>query len=78
MFTLKEESMRLARNLPGWERALRLAAGIGMVVAGVMLTLPWWRHGLLIGGGVMIGMTALTGFCPACALAGRRLRKASQ
>jgi len=70
--------MRMARNLPGWERALRLAVGIGMVVAGILLTLPLWRHGLMIAGGVGIGLTALTSFCPACALAGRRLSRASR
>lgn len=67
--------MFFAKNLPVWERVIRVAAGILMVLGGVfgpgLATTPL---------GIMIaaagGMTVLTGFfgfCPACAMVGRRL-----
>ena len=60
------------RNLPGWERAARLLAAAGMAFCA-------WQLRAGPGGMVFVaaaGITALTsvlGFCPMCALAGRRL-----
>lgn len=70
----KEASfMSFKRNIPGWERAVRAGLGIGLlaVVWIVPLTgLVGWVVGLS-GGGMMA--SAMMGFCPACAMAGRRL-----
>jgi hypothetical protein len=72
--TQKEASfMSFNRNIPGWERTVRAALGIGLlaVVWIVPLTgLVSWIVGL--SGGAMIA-SAMMGFCPACAVAGRRL-----
>lgn len=62
----------LKRNLPLWERALRLGAGAMLAVAMFL-----WAPSLLVavlgwGTAVVLGGTALAGFCPACALVGRR------
>lgn len=66
--------MFYVKNLPTWERHTRILAGAAMVVGGL-----WGLKGLSIG--VVIaglgGFTALTGlfgFCPACAMAGRKLK----
>ncbi len=59
------------RNLPGWERALRLALGAGLLTGGALL---WGRPGaivLLIGGCAAV-VTALVAWCPLCAAVGRR------
>lgn len=61
------------KNLPGWERGLRVAAGLAMAVCGL-----WGLQGMALGwllaaSGAFVGLTGFVGFCPACAMAGRRL-----
>ncbi|MFY7778010.1 MAG: DUF2892 domain-containing protein [Elstera sp.] len=64
------------KNIPVWERVLRFLIGGGLIAAGFLQTSPAWSGGLIIGGITAI-LTGIIGFCPACALAGRRLdRKA--
>jgi hypothetical protein len=56
------------RNLPTWERALRVLAGAAMFVLPLPLfvTAPF---------ALMAAATGFVGFCPACYFAGRRLEK---
>lgn len=63
----------LKRNLPTWERAVRIAMGaaIGWAVysgftAGRVIT---W---LAMATAATLVLTAFVGFCPACAMVGRR------
>ena len=63
--------MLYVKNLPTWERSVRLVASLAM--AGCAYR--FWSHPL----GVIFALlavyntlTAIFGFCPACALAGRR------
>ena len=66
--------MIYVKNLPIWERTLRL--GIGAVVAAygfIELGGRWGWIAVVVGTG--LAATAVVGFCPACALAGRRLVK---
>ncbi|RFB80442.1 YgaP family membrane protein [Methylovirgula sp. 4M-Z18] len=64
------------KNLPGWERAVRLIASLFMAFCA-------WRLGMTPVGiffGIMAAsavLTAFFGFCPACAMAGRRLVKSA-
>ena len=60
-------------NLPGWERALRLALGFAMAVAGYFAFDALLYQLIAIGSGVGLAATALVGFCPACAMVGRKL-----
>ena len=61
------------KNLPGWERAMRLVGGAAMIAYG-LLGLPGMAVGYLIAGaGAMAIMTGFIGFCPMCAMVGRRL-----
>jgi hypothetical protein len=61
------------RNLPGWERAMRVVAGAAMI-AGGLWALPGTSVGYLIAGsGGAAMMTGFFGFCPMCAMVGRRL-----
>jgi hypothetical protein len=66
--------MLYSKNVPGWERGLRLLAGVMLVAAG------WWQlpSGGVLGPGLIVSgliaaLTGSVGFCPMCALAGRRL-----
>ncbi|MBX9663677.1 DUF2892 domain-containing protein [Novosphingobium sp.] len=64
--------MKFGRNLPQWERALRVTFGLVLVIA----ALARFESPLLVGALIATGLTAIvTGlfaFCPVCAVAGRR------
>ena len=62
----------LKRNLPRWERLSRLAAGVGLAGA-TLLGLPLgWGAWLSLAGAAILALTGVVGFCPACALVGRK------
>ena len=64
--------MMFKRNVPGWERLVRAAAGLGLIAAVAVMPLAGvagWTVGL---GGAGLILSSLLGFCPACALMGRR------
>lgn len=64
--------MLYRKNVGAAERAVRLVLAVAMVVGGL------WGLGLtplglaLAGGGAVMALTAFAGFCPACAMVGRR------
>ena len=62
------------KNLPGWERALRVLAGSLMIACG-LFGLKGMPVGYVIAcAGVITLMTGFVGYCPACAVAGRKLQ----
>lgn len=69
-------AMFYVKNLPGWERALRIAMGL----AGLVFAAMNWGSGSLamtiVAGiglvGAMLAVTGLFGFCPMCAMVGRK------
>jgi hypothetical protein len=64
------------KNLPGWERAMRSVGGVVMIAYGLfgMPGLPGTTAGYLIAGaGAVAILTGFFGFCPMCAMVGRRL-----
>lgn len=67
--------MFYVKNIPNWERVLRIVMGlIGLGYA----AMNWGGSGLSIGAGLMgamLAMTGLIGFCPMCAMVGRKLDK---
>lgn len=59
-----------AKNLPVWERLVRIALSAAVVVYGLTLPGPWsWG---VVASAVGFAVTGLFGFCPACAMIGRR------
>lgn len=62
----------LKRNLPLWERALRIAAGLAIAAAAYAGLTTGIVTGLAIATALTMAATAVIGFCPACALVGRR------
>ena len=65
--------MFYAKNLPTWERAVRLFGAAGMALCS-------WQYsptplGIIFGiSAAVTALTAVVGFCPMCALAGRKLQ----
>lgn len=61
------------KNVPDWERWVRVLMGI--VLLGAALAIfgyGWLGFGTGVFGFIVM-MTGIVGFCPACALAGRKL-----
>jgi hypothetical protein len=63
----------LKRNLPTWERATRVFAGAAIVAAVASGLTPagvvMW---VALASAATLVLTAFVGFCPACAMVGRR------
>ena len=65
-------------NLPGWERLARIVAGAAMIACG-LLAIGVNLTGIAVAAvGAMTALSGLVGFCPACAMAGRRLAKKAE
>ncbi len=65
--------MLYARNVPKWERAMRVVAGLTMIVFGLLGLAGQALGWLIAGAGVVAMLTGFVGFCPMCAVAGRKL-----
>jgi alanine-alpha-ketoisovalerate/valine-pyruvate aminotransferase len=62
------------KNVPSWERFARSIAGIAMIACG-LLGLPGLTIGYVVAASGLITMlTGLVGFCPMCAMAGRKIQ----
>jgi uncharacterized membrane protein len=65
--------LHIKRNLPTWERVVRIMAGIGI---GAALYGGWSSNNVVIllgiAAGATLALTAFVGFCPACWMVGRR------
>jgi len=65
--------MFYVKNVPLWERVLRVIMGLmGLGYAAI----SWNGSGLAIGMGLMgatLAVTGLIGYCPMCAMVGRKL-----
>lgn len=69
--------MFYVKNVPGWERIVRVVLGLIAVAAGLHLVGGTWGW-LLAASAAGIVASGLFGFCPMCAMVGRRLDKAAQ
>jgi len=65
--------MFYAKNLPGWERGLRVLAGALMFACGLFGLAGLMIGYLIAASGVVTMLTGFFGFCPMCAVAGRKL-----
>lgn len=63
------------KNVPGWERTIRVLAGISIIAFGVLGLPASLLSYLVIATGFTALMTGFVGFCPMCALVGRKLDK---
>ena len=68
--------MLYVKNVPGWERVLRVMMGIGLLVGAVLWLGPNAKGWVVGAMGLMASMTGLVGYCPMCAMVGRKLPSA--
>ncbi|AZP11939.1 YgaP family membrane protein [Undibacterium parvum] len=66
--------MLYAKNLPAWERLARIIAS-ALAVAASFYFFSGNTALLLAASAVGFALTGLVGFCPMCAMAGRRITK---
>lgn len=64
------------KNVPPVERAVRTTVAIAGVTLSFLLLSPPLRW-LGASSALMLGITGIVGFCPMCALAGRRLDRST-
>lgn len=66
--------MFYVKNIPNWERVLRIVGSLGLAIYAYQA-----GYGLLIPGLIAsFALTGVFGFCPMCALVGRKLDKGNQ
>lgn len=65
--------MLYVKNVPAWERVLRVLVGSG-AAALALWAVPGPAGWLLSAGAAGLVASGLLGFCPACAMVGRRLK----
>lgn len=67
--------MFYTKNLPAWERTLRIAIGFAALLFALF---NWGSSGIAVVAGMsgaVLALSGLFGFCPMCALVGRRIDK---
>jgi hypothetical protein len=62
------------KNVPPFERVIRICIGLAVAIGSICSIggLPGWLIGASAAG---IAVSGLVGFCPACAMFGRKLRR---
>ena len=61
------------KNLPGWERAARMIGGVAMMAWGLSGMSGTMAGYVIAGAGAVAMLSGTFGFCPMCAMVGRRL-----
>lgn len=62
------------KNVPVWERVLRVTLGLGLTLY-VILGLPSMLISVIsIASAVFVIVTGFIGWCPACAMVGRKIK----
>jgi len=71
----KAKPMLYTKNVPMGERLLRVLSGAALIAYGVIGRKGGALGYLVAGSGGVAVLTGFVGFCPMCALAGRRIRQ---
>jgi CHASE2 domain-containing sensor protein len=60
------------KNIYRWEQWARIVVGLVAAVAGAVVTGGWARPAIVVTA-LGVAATGVVGYCPACALVGRKL-----
>ena len=63
----------VCKNVPVWERVVRVLMGVMMIAGGLMVWRGSWLGYMAAAAGAMMIGTGMMGFCPMCAIGGRTL-----
>jgi hypothetical protein len=67
--------MFYVKNVPAWERMVRIIVGLAVVAWSLIALGGVWGIVIAASAAGIVG-SGIFGFCPACAMVGRRLDKA--
>jgi hypothetical protein len=67
--------MLYPKNVPNIERMLRIVMGIVMVGVALLGNVSLPIAGLLIASAAFVAITGFVGWCPACAMVGRKIKQ---
>ncbi|MEM5431360.1 DUF2892 domain-containing protein [Cupriavidus oxalaticus] len=68
------KSALYVKNVPNGERAVRIIAALAIAIGGLAtMSAPW--NWVLVAAAGGLGLSGVFGFCPACAMVGRRLQQ---
>ena len=70
---MKRNTMLYRKNLPNWERWLRVIVGLALIGYALLGTPSMIIAAVATVSVAFIIITGFEGFCPACALVGRKL-----
>ena len=65
--------MMYRKNLPQWERWVRVVLGIALIAYGLLAAPSLPVTALALVSATMVLVTGFIGYCPACAVAGRKI-----
>jgi len=68
------KSALYVKNVPGWERAVRILVALAVAAGGAAAVAAPWNW-VLVAASIGLGLSGVFGFCPACAMVGRRLQQ---
>ena len=66
------------KNIYTWEQIVRLIGGMALALYGYFALSSGALGYLLIAAGVVTAVSGILGFCPACAMVGRKLKQPPQ
>ncbi len=66
--------MLYRKNIYAWEQWSRVIVGAAAAIGGLLL-LGWPWNLVVAASGIGLAVTGLFGWCPACAMVGRRLER---
>lgn len=69
--------MFYVKNVPTWERVLRMIAGTAVAAWSLLALGGLWGTVLALSAAGIV-LSGLFGFCPACAMVGRKLEKSGK
>lgn len=64
--------MLYRKNIYAWEQWSRIVLGLALVVIGIFGPPGGWIGWLIAVSGAGLGVTGIFGWCPACAMIGRK------
>jgi hypothetical protein len=71
----RELQMVYHKNIYAWEQIVRIILGIAISVISYMSQPAGWFGYFNIASGVIVALTGVFGYCPACGLVGRKLKR---
>lgn len=74
----REKNMFYVKNVPAFERILRIMLGAAMIALGFWMAKGPMITALVAGSGLIAALTGFFGFCPMCAMVGRKLDRAGK